>query len=90
MKHFALRALLGTSCLALVSIAPLTANDESASQLQVDAVTCATPPARPAKKQTSSPTDKQKKKAKKSKGSKSSKRTDKSNKSEGSKADTLK
>lgn len=92
MKHFALKALLGISCLALASIAPLTANDESASLLQVDAVTCATPPVRPAKKQTSSQTDKQKKKAKKSKDSKTNKSSKKSknNKVEANKADSLK
>lgn len=75
MKHFALKALLGISCMTLVSIAPLTANDEPASQLQVDAVTCATPPARPAKSKLHRPLINKRKRRRRAKAASTVKKT---------------
>lgn len=69
MKYLLQTMLLGASLTAVVGILPLAATtvETSDAPTEVDAVTCATPPATPVKKESTSKKEKKEKKKKTSK-----------------------
>ncbi len=69
MKYLLQAMLLGASLTAVVGILPLAATtvETSDAPTEVDAVTCATPPATPAKKDSTSKKEKKKKTSKQKK-----------------------